>query len=150
MGKTLYKHFEGRAALLGAVETHLFEELGKELAEAASDGGGAAKRVASGYRAFAKRNPRAYALMFASALPKEEGVAASQAAAKPVLGVLCDLLGDADAAVSAARALTAFCHGFVSMELAGAFRLGGDIEKAFAEGVETVLAGIMVRPKNSS
>jgi hypothetical protein len=41
--------------------------------------------------------------------------------------------------------MTAFCHGFVSMELAGAFRLGGDIDHAFAEGIETVLAGIIAR-----
>jgi AcrR family transcriptional regulator len=148
-GPSLYKHFEDRAALLRAVETHLFEALGTELTEAAEKGSSSAKQMAFTYRAFAKRNPQAYALMFVSALPEDEALAANQAAAKPVMEALYGLLGDADATLSAARALTAFCHGFVSMELAGAFRLGGDIEKAFTEGVETVLAGITVRAKNS-
>jgi AcrR family transcriptional regulator len=146
-GPSLYKHFPSRAALLGAVETQLFSELGANLAEASmkAPADEAAKRMASAYRAFAKRHPRAYGLMFVSALSAEEAAAASQAAAKPVLDLLYAEFGDADAALFAARSLTAFCHGFVSMELAGAFRLGGSIDAAFAEGVETILAGIKAR-----
>ena len=39
----------------------------------------------------------------------------------------------------------AWAHGFVSMELAGAFRLGGDLDKAYAFGVDAILAGVSVR-----
>ncbi len=150
-GPSLYKHFADRAALLKAVETRLFQELGAALAEAVSEGydGEAAKRMAFAYRAFAKRNPRAYALMFLSGATDEQAVAIRRSAARPALDLLNHMLGDADAALTAARAITAFCHGFVSMELAGAFRLGGDIEKAFAGGVEMVLAGIAARAKQS-
>ncbi|MFY9639434.1 MAG: TetR/AcrR family transcriptional regulator [Rhodomicrobium sp.] len=151
-GPSLYKHFPDRATLLKAVESHLFEKLGAALADAAPGCGDRenAKQMASAYRNFAKQNPRGYALMFASGLPDAEAATIRRAAAQPALDLLYGLLGDADAALSAARAFTAFCHGFVSMELAGAFRLGGDIEQAFAEGVEVVLAGIIVRAKKEA
>jgi AcrR family transcriptional regulator len=144
-GSSLYKHINDRVALLRAVEMGLFTELGEELTKAATRGDEPAKQMAFAYRAFAKSRPKAYALIFHSVLPEKEAVAASQTAAKPVLEALTAQLGDADRALSAARALTAFCHGFVSMEMAGAFRLGGDIDKAFAEGIETVIAGIRAR-----
>jgi AcrR family transcriptional regulator len=144
-GPSLYKHFADRQALMGAVETHLFGLLAAELAGAAETSPGAAKRMAFAYRSFAKRNHRAYAMLFSSALSEREAVAASQKAAKPVLDVLRTMLANPEDALPAARAVTAFCHGFVSMELAGAFRLGGGIEEAFAEGVEIVLAGVLSR-----
>jgi AcrR family transcriptional regulator len=150
-GPSLYKHFADRAALLRAAETQLFQELGAILAQAASVDGEseAAKRCAFAYRAFAKRNPRAYALMFASVLANEEAAAVRQTAAQPVLELFLRMFrNDLNAALAAARAMTAFCHGFVSMELADAFRLGGCIDHAFAEGIETVLAGIMARAQH--
>ena len=50
-----------------------------------------------------------------------------------------------DHALEAARTVTAWAHGFISMELAGAFRLGGDVEAAFTFGV-TRLADALARP----
>ncbi len=41
-----------------------------------------------------------------------------------------------------ARTMVAWAHGFVTMELAGAFRLGGDIDAAYAFGIESILAGV--------
>jgi Tetracyclin repressor-like, C-terminal domain len=38
-------------------------------------------------------------------------------------------------ALEAARLVTAFAHGFVLMELTGAFRLGGDVDEAYRYGV---------------
>jgi AcrR family transcriptional regulator len=149
-GPSLYKHFADRAALLRAAETQLFQELGTVLKDAASAGGesDAAKRMAFAYRAFAKRNPRAYALLFASGFEGGQAAAIRQEAAQPVIELLLRVFhNDFNAALSAARAMTALCHGFVSMELAGAFRLGGDIDRAFAEGVEAVLAGIIARSR---
>jgi hypothetical protein len=47
-------------------------------------------------------------------------------------------------AIDAARTLTAFAHGFVSMELAGAFRLGGDVDEAYRFAIESIVAGLQI------
>jgi hypothetical protein len=39
----------------------------------------------------------------------------------------------------------AWLHGFVSIEQAGLFRLGGDIDAAFEEGLAALLDGIAAR-----
>jgi hypothetical protein len=44
------------------------------------------------------------------------------------------LVGE-EAALEAARLLTAWATGFIQMELAGAFRLGGDVDRAFEYGL---------------
>jgi hypothetical protein len=64
--------------------------------------------------------------------------AASVALATPHLVVL---VGEPDA-LRAARVLTPFLHGFVSMELSGAFRLGDGLDEAFEYGVSTILEGL--------
>ena len=52
-----------------------------------------------------------------------------------VVAVSGELAGE-EHALDAARTFTAWANGFVSMELAGAFRLGGDVDRAFEFGVE--------------
>ena len=39
--------------------------------------------------------------------------------------------------------LTAWVHGFVSMELSQAFRLGGGIDAAFETGLDAILSGLL-------
>jgi len=51
------------------------------------------------------------------------------------------LVGPADA-LPTARTLTAFVHGFTSTENAGAFRFGGDVDAAWALGLDALLAGL--------
>jgi hypothetical protein len=45
-------------------------------------------------------------------------------------------------ALLAARTIVAWAHGFITMELTGAFRLGGDLEQAWSYGLDQVLAAI--------
>ena len=59
---------------------------------------------------------------------------ALQRASEPVLRAAGEAVGP-DEALDAARLLTAWATGFVSMELAGAFRLGGDVDQAFEFGL---------------
>ena len=54
-----------------------------------------------------------------------------------------------DPPLEAARLFVAFAHGFVSMELAGAFRLGGDVDRAWRTGVATIVDAVADAARNS-
>ncbi|HMO09917.1 MAG TPA: TetR-like C-terminal domain-containing protein, partial [Actinotalea sp.] len=68
----------------------------------------------------------------------------SAAAVAPLLRTARDLVGEGDA-LAAARTVTAWASGFLSMELADAFRMGGDVDEAFAFGVETLVSALRLR-----
>jgi hypothetical protein len=62
----------------------------------------------------------------------------SSIAVAPLLKAIELLVGKAKS-LSASRIVVAFTHGFVDMELAGAFRLGGNVEEAFELGITSLL-----------
>jgi len=64
-------------------------------------------------------------------------------ASAPVLRVAAALVGEDDA-LPAARTVTAWANGFVTMELSGAFRLGGDVDRAFDYGVERLADALAI------
>ncbi len=131
---SLYKHFSDRAAVMEQLALQGFTDLAERMAEAShADDPFTAMAVA--YRAAAHAAPRRYLhMMSAEASTSATVDAARRRAAVPVLDLLRPLVG-AERALSVARLLTAFLHGFVTMELAGAFRLGGDPAQDFTEGV---------------
>jgi AcrR family transcriptional regulator len=137
---SLYKRFRDRADLLAAVEREVLEELGRTLQTAAAR---ARKKeelaaMARAYRRFAHAHPRLYGLIYAPEAPASEAATdLRRQAARPLTEHLAARLGPARA-LPAARVLTAFVHGFVTMELQGAFRLGGDVAAAFELGLEAL------------
>jgi AcrR family transcriptional regulator len=139
---SLYKRFPDRDALVAAVATAAAQELGALLVaadRAARTPRAALASMAVAYRAYARRSPHAYGLLFA---PGPGPSRASRAAAvAPVIARLTTLVGDKHA-LAAARLLTAWLHGFVSMELAGAFQLGGDVDAAFDYGLASLLGAV--------
>jgi len=142
---SLYKHFGDRSELLAALATEVALGLGRTVAVAAEQPGAdppaQLRAIAAAYRSFVLAAPRGAALLFAGVAPGTEPTAESQAeAARPVLEVAEALVG-APKALAAARVLTAFAHGFTSMETAGAFRFGGDIAEAYDFGIAVLLAG---------
>ncbi len=147
---SLYSRFAHRAQILASVEIEYWRQLERELARArtAGDPADALAAQARAYRAFAKAHPQGYGLMFdARAERTEEGTSARAGALAPTLPGFAALVARGDAGdhartLLAARVLTPFLHGFVSMELVGAFRLGGGLDEAFEYGVATILAGL--------
>ncbi len=142
---SLYKRFADRSALLSALADVIAADLAVAVAPPAriqrpSD---TAKRMASKYRAFARRSPRSYQLLFGAGGAQPSPTANAQAAGG-VLRVAEALVGPGDA-LEAARLLVAYLHGFVSMELGGAFRLGGNVTDAFEYGLDTLLRGLTHR-----
>jgi AcrR family transcriptional regulator len=137
---SLYKRFADRDAILVAVTEGVLLDLRAALVAAApgKSPAGDLAEMARAYRAFARRFPRLYPLLFASGAD----VDARAAAVEPVLARLSALVAP-KRVLPAARLLTAFLHGFVSMELGGAFRLGGSVDEAFAFGLETILGALV-------
>lgn len=140
---SLYKHFSDRAALMRAVEIEVLLELEAALRRGTS--GRTPKMrltsMARTYRAFAVEQPHRYAIIYsANALTDPEIAAACLFAAQPLFEELRNAGVKPGRVLPLARTLTAFLHGFVSMEIANAFQLGGSIEEAFTEGIGVVLA----------
>lgn len=133
---SLYKHVASRGDLIRRIAEDVVDDLAVALDSA--PGGDDARqdviRLSNAFRDFATKNPGGYGLIF-GALPEEmrpdtDRLLRSSAAVLRAAGALA---GE-DRKLEAARTLTAWAHGFVTMELAGAFRLGGDIDQAFSFG----------------
>src|SRR4051812_7673705 len=139
---SLYGRFKDRAALLTAVELQLWGDLAAALAAAprSADPAQTLTAQARAYRRFAKANPRGYALIFDAEAERTEAGHAARAAGIAVSMPAFAALAGETRALEAARVLTPFLHGFVSMELADAFRLGPGVDQAFAHGVATIVA----------
>lgn len=101
--------------------------------------------MARAMRAFALGRPAGFALMF-SARPDQGAPDAGTLAqaVTPVLRVARELAGE-DAALEAARTITAWAYGFISMELAGAFNLGGDVDQAYEFGISCLADALAAR-----
>ncbi|HSR97231.1 MAG TPA: TetR/AcrR family transcriptional regulator [Kofleriaceae bacterium] len=141
---SLYKRFPDRDALLDAVAEAVAEDL--QAAIAAANRGASPRAalaaMARAYRAFARRSPHGYALLFVDrGRTAGPSVDARAAAAAPLLERLAGMV-DPDHVLAAARLVTAWLHGFVAMEIAGAFRLGGDLEASFKFGLETLIRAL--------
>lgn len=143
---SLYKHVADRGELVRLVMDATVSELGERLRsvpEGAPEG--RLRRTADEFRAFAHARPAAFGLMFA-AIPEpwRADPALNADAVRPVLDAAMELVG-AEHALDAARTLTAACVGFITMELAGAFRLGGSVDDAWAYLIDTLIEGLVRR-----
>lgn len=143
-GPSLYKRVHDRSELLRLIADDALRELGSRLDNVAHGRTPSQdlRAMAREYRAFAHANPRTYALLF-SPLPEAErgDLALTQRASALLLRTVTQVAGERDA-LAAARMVVAWIHGFVSMELAGAFRLGGDVQVAFDYGLERIIAAV--------
>ncbi|SCF33811.1 TetR/AcrR family transcriptional regulator [Micromonospora mirobrigensis] len=143
---SLYKRVRDRDELVRRIAEATADELGARLRSAAERAGEDPREALVGLahelRAFARERPHTYQLIFGplpSAARPEPDVLASAAA--PVLEVTRRLAGDEDA-LEAARTVTAWANGFLLMEVAQAFRLGGDLDAAYAWGIKRLADAI--------
>ncbi|MET8045734.1 TetR/AcrR family transcriptional regulator [Micromonospora sp. NPDC005215] len=134
---SLYKRVHNREDLVRLITEATIRDLGERLATigAGTDPRRDLAELARAYRAFARARPKGYQLIFAPG-PGLAGTSteALTHAVEPVLRVAGNLAGEHHA-LDAARTLTAWANGFISMELAGAFKLGGDIDQAYEFGI---------------
>jgi AcrR family transcriptional regulator len=127
---SLYKHVRDRQQLLLLVAEATLGDLADRVNPAAD-----AADLLTRFRAFGKERPVAFQLVMTPVpgrpTASDDVVRASSAA---ILRVAGDLVGQ-EQALEAARTLTAWATGFLLMEITGAFRLGGDLERAWEFGL---------------
>ena len=152
---SLYKRVVDRSALLRAVGDAVAADLQAAILGAIHGGDPAddLRSVADAYRRFVRGNPHGYSLLFqpstAASAPDPTALANI---GRPIVEIMLRMPGggwttgspehEADRALEAARTIVAWAHGFVDLELAGGFRLGGDLDRAYRTGVDTIIAGL--------
>jgi AcrR family transcriptional regulator len=141
-GPSLYKHFADREALLLATEIAVLREL-EAMLRRETKGRTPKQRLrslAKVYRHFATSVPHRYGMIYRGDVgASEELAAACLFSARPLFEELEAAGTKPKELLAVSRTLVAFLHGFVSMEIAQAFRLGGDLDEAFETGIETIL-----------
>jgi AcrR family transcriptional regulator len=147
---SLYKRVPGRDGLLRMIVDEAALELAAELDDAVAGDDPAAdlRALVAAFRDFARRNPATYPLLFD---PRQGGLSdeARDRSSDAVRRVCGALAGDDDA-LPAARMVVAWANGFVTMELAGAFQLGGDVDEAWAYAVDGLVAALSRQRKSIS
>jgi len=129
---SLYKHVPDKTSLEALVVAAGFAELAATLAAAAAgstDRAGNLTAIARAYRAFAVAHPHLYRLMNYQPLRRDLLPAGLEAqAAQP----LAEAAGHDEAR---ARAMWAFAHGMVSLEIDGRFPPQADLDEAWRAGL---------------
>ncbi|MGY4856431.1 TetR/AcrR family transcriptional regulator [Cryobacterium sp. AP23] len=134
---SLYKRVQSRNQLIQLVAEATLTEVAGRL-NAQTD----PVQLANTLRTFGHERPAAFQLvMTPGAGTPVAGPEFGAAASAAVLRVAGELAGEDDA-LEAARLLTAWASGFISMELNGGFNLGGDVDRAWEFGVTRIVAAI--------
>jgi AcrR family transcriptional regulator len=124
---SLYKHLPGKQALEAALISDAFLEAAERFEQATT-----LHELGTAYRAFALEHPHLYRLLFQGRLPRERLTPGAEArAGAPVIALVGD---DPDRA----RAMFAFAHGMVILELDDRFPPGADLDAAWASGLEAL------------
>ena len=141
---SLYKRIENRGALVRLIANDVATELTATLEAAAATGYPSAnlRAIALAFRSWALAHPEAFHLLF-DRLPEGERVdpEVNARSAAVLIRTAAELAGETHA-LEAARTVVAWANGFVNMELAGAFWLGGDVDAAFTFGIERLTTAI--------
>jgi AcrR family transcriptional regulator len=140
---SLYKHVRDRRALLVLVIGAALDDLAGRLEATATiaDPRERLVRQADEVRRFAHDQPVGFTLVFTAHGAPRPDDAATLRSTQPLLGAVREIVGEAHA-LDAARLLTAWIVGFLGMELGGAFRLGGDVDGAWAWGLTRIVAAL--------
>lgn len=140
---SLYKRVKDRDDLvrmvIEAATRELAERFETAIARVGSDLLARIRAIVVALRAFAHERPAVFGLLIAPVPAAARASADTVALASDALITAVRAVVGPERALDAARTVTAWSFGFITMELTGAFRLGGDINSAFAFGLERVV-----------
>ncbi len=140
---SLYEYFPSLDALREELVRAGFIMLGEELRAAA-------KRersllfIGRAYRMFVKHHPRLYHLMREPGTGRIRGHAIGQFVIQPIADIL-NIRVDDPGFLPVSRILWSFVHGFVTLEQAGQFFAGGDLDRTFETGIRALAASREIR-----
>jgi len=127
---SLYKHIADKHELEVALIAVGFTEQAATFSAAIHDSDQPVTAIARAYRHWALAHPHLYALMTDNPLPRDELPAGIEdAAATPLVAAV-------DGDIDQARALWAFAHGMVTLELAERFPPDADLDTAWTTGID--------------
>jgi AcrR family transcriptional regulator len=137
---SLYKRVRNRDELIRLVAESTLTDIAAQMNAAPTP-----VLLLNTFRAFGLERPAAFRLVMTPGAGTP--VADAEFAAGVSEGILrfARQLAGEEHALEAARTLTAWATGFISMELNGAFQLGGDIDDAWAFGVARIVEAITAR-----
>jgi AcrR family transcriptional regulator len=144
---SLYKRVRNRRELVALIADATVRELGDRLDAAAAgepDPGRALAALARAARSFARERPVSFGLVFTPGADLDVDPESLARASAAVIRIAAELAGE-DRALDAARTVTAWLNGFVGMELSGAFRLGGEVDRAFEFGISSLTGALSLR-----
>jgi AcrR family transcriptional regulator len=133
---SLYKHIANKRELEIALIADGLLQQAEAFEKVVADGGDPIAGIAGAYRAWAKAHPHLYRLFTDQPLPRDELPDGLEARA--IVPLLEAVGGDMDRA----RALWAFAHGMVTLEIADRFPPDADIAAAWLVGIEGIASGI--------
>jgi AcrR family transcriptional regulator len=142
---SLYKHIASLAALRQVMAVRTVTEMTDVLARAAAgrSQGDAIAAMARAYREWAKAHPGRYEAGQRAPDPDDP---AHQAAGSAAIALFSDVLAGfdlrGDEAIDAIRTLRSAVHGFVSLEMAGAFAIPLDLDRSYERLISAVVASL--------
>ena len=144
---SLYNHIAGLEGLRRELALIAMRGLAEALGRAAMglSGEAALTAVAVAYRAYGRAHPGLYTLLqYVAPASDEEVQAAAFASVEVLLAVLAGYGLEGEPAIHAIRALRSALHGFVLLEMSGAFALGVDVGVSFAGMLALFARGLRV------
>lgn len=141
---SLYKHVQNRRDLIGALVTTSLDELTLRLASVRDDADPQRSIIAQldEIRRFAHERPRAFALVTGSSPDLPRATPDAMAASLRHLMAATTALAGEEHALDGARLVIGWANGFISMELADALQMGGDIDAAWAWGLRRIVGAL--------
>jgi AcrR family transcriptional regulator len=139
---SLYKRVRDRGELISLVVGASIDDLSARMeAQHQPDPRARLIALAGVIRSFAHERPVGYALVFGAHSAPPPEAEAVQRSITPLMDAVTAITGTAHA-LDGARLLTAWATGYLTMELAGRLRMGGDIDAAWNWGLTRIVAAL--------
>jgi AcrR family transcriptional regulator len=142
---SLYKRFSDRSAIIRGVQLTEFAEIGNTIEESVADlsPADAIRKIAEIQWSLSQERPKIYAILFSvGTITNTEDIAIRTQALTPLF-VACRALVGPGTGLAAARTLASYIHGFISMQMSGAFDQTPGVEGSYYFGLNAIIKGMV-------